>query len=144
MFTKETIEQFRKDFNEFTELFQMKYNMKMSLGTIRYDEKNFKASISAISVEEKVEKENLVPEPVFGVDAFIKRSAEKEGFEIEISPKGFVGSIYRWPSKRFPHTITGVKSGSGIKNVVQMTASSGTKYVAPVSFFRSAVLIGHI
>jgi hypothetical protein len=144
MFTKETLEQFRKDFNDFSELVQMKYNMKISLGAIRYDAESFKSTVSAISVKDEVEKQEPVSQSLFGIDAFIKRSAEKEGFTIDISPKGFVGSIYRWPSKKFPHTITGVKSGSGIKNVVQMTASSGTKYVAPVSFFRSAVLIGHI
>ena len=148
MFDREKMEQFRKDFEEISEVLQKMYNMKLSLGAIRFDSKNFKASISAIALEDAPEsvkaEEQVVASPISGVDAYIAKKAEQAGFAIEISPKGFVGSIYRWPSKRFPHTITGVKVDDGRKNIIEMTASSGTKYIAPIDFFRSAVLVGHI
>ena len=78
MFTKDELANFRTDFNKATKDLEKKYNVKLSLGAIRYTESNFGVKLTAnrVGTEEQTERDEYIrlcgfyglPEDMFGVE----------------------------------------------------------------------------
>ena len=145
VFTKEVIDEFRVRFGEMTKKFEVEYGIKLSFAEgsdITFGEDQFAAMIVGTpseireEIHEEKKKEDVVGNHIY-------RLARAEGFTVDISEKGFVGTIYKIPGKRFPHTITGINDNCP-KYKINCSVPSGTQYKCPVSMLKGATIVGHI
>lgn len=153
--TKEKVKNFRSDFDSMSKLFEAKYGLRLALGTIRFDETSLRATLTALAADPVGEAARSVNTEVAVIgDAaprtpstdsegnWVLMNARAAGITLELSPKGFVGSTYRLPGKRYTYTVTGVNRRAP-KYMVEVVTSSGTRYRMPVTALRAAVLVAH-
>jgi hypothetical protein len=146
------MKQFRSDFDVTARLFENKYGIKLQLGAIKFSDIEFHAKLTGLVADPFGEAARSVNTDIAVVtpgprvagrgDQFIQSMASMHGINLELSPKGFIGSQYRIPSKRSIFTITGINERAP-KFCVQVKTDSGAQYKMPVTMLASAVLIGH-
>ncbi len=143
---KNTVKQFRTDFESMAKLFEQKYNVKLNIGTIRFDNTSFRCTLNAL--EKQTPIINVTPgvlaaaNPKDNDSVFISMMAKTQNVALDLHEKGFVGSMYRLPGKRSAYTVTGVNRRAP-KFCVEVKTDSGARYKMPITALNSAVLIGH-
>ncbi len=151
--TRETLKQFRHDFDVTAQLFENKYGIKLSLGAIKFSDTEFHGKLSGIVADpfgeaaRSVNTDVVVRDPsTYNTagpgDQYIDSMARAQGLSLEISPKGFVGSMYKLPGKRSAYTITGINPRAP-KYCVEVITETGARYRMPLTALARAALVGH-
>ena len=131
MITKDTMSNFRIDFQDAMKALEEKYNMKISLGNISYSDAEFRSKVTGIS-NDPVAQEHK--------DARVSPQLNLMATQLGISYNtNFIGSMYKVQGKTFK--IQGYSSKSYKYPIVALCNEDGKTYKLSWNAIQTATFI---